>query len=96
MVRHGYATEDWAMLMLQLSGFSKLLGNRRYLKKLYEQMQNICADNEQWLYGVQLYYMERLRRRLTDVRKKHNLRKNLCFLFSLMRYFAVARLINSQ
>lgn len=93
LVRFGYATEDWAMLLLQLASFSKLRGNMRLLRKIYTLMQNIDADKKQWLYGVQMYYLERLRRRLTDTRKKHNLRKNLCFLCSLMRYFTVEKFI---
>ncbi|MBQ9035536.1 MAG: aminoglycoside phosphotransferase family protein [Alphaproteobacteria bacterium] len=89
LLRRGYITEDWAMLMLQLSGFSKLWGSVKQLKNFYKQMQCVCSDSQQWLYGIQIYYMERLRRRLTDKRKKHNLRKNLCFLCSMMRYFTV-------
>ena len=96
LVRFGYVTEDWAMLLLQLANFNKLWGNMARLKKDYALMQNLGADNQQWLHGVQMFYLERLRRRLTDVRKKHNLRKNLCFLCSLMRYFAVERLILKQ
>lgn len=93
LVRFGYATEDWAMLLLQLTGFSKLWGNLDFFQKMYMSTQDISTDKQQWLYGVQMYYLERLRRRLTDKRKKHNWRKNLCFLCSLMRYFAVEKLI---
>ena len=93
LLRRGYVTEDWATLLLQLSGFSKMWGNLSYFKKLYEQTQTICSDDKQWLYGVQIYYIERLRRRLTDKRKKSKFRKNLCFLCSLMSYFIIAKTI---
>ena len=92
MLRYGYITEDWAMLLLQLAGFSRLWGSMNKFEIYYEQVKSL-ADKKTWLYGVQMYYAKRLLRRLQNSHKKYGWRKNISFLCSLLRYFTVAKFI---
>lgn len=93
-LRYGYAIEDVASLVLQLCGFRNLNGGSlsKFIK-LYKQVQNIMPiNNALWLYGVQMFYFNRLLRRLQNGdAQKRNWRRGLCFLISVYGYFRIEK-----
>ena len=96
-VRYGSSVEDVAFLMLQLSGFRGMLGSLRkfmFLKKLVEAEH--AYTREEWIYGVQFVYLNRICRRYGG-QKKHtkqrNIRKNICFLLSILEYVRLRRVL---
>ena len=90
MLRYGYMAEDWAFFMLQLANFHKLWGNIRTFKAIFAQIYPLAEDKSQWLYGVQMYYLQRLQRRLAT---EKSLRKTISFLISLNRYYTIEKTI---
>ncbi len=87
-VRYGYPVEDICYLFLQLSGFRGFFGNINRFHKL----KKLCPySNEQYLYGVQMFYLNHLKRRICNQKKHKNFRKQMCLLVSLMQYFRVAK-----
>ena len=93
-VRYGYQIEDIVYLVMQLSGFRGLYGNLRRFNKLY----NIVNDKynfskQEWLYGIQMFYLNSLHRWVyNSTKKKRNIRKGFCFIISLFGYFRLAKL----
>ena len=88
-VRYGYASEDLASLMLQLSGFRMPFGRISRLKKLFERMNKYAQlSTEEWLYGVQAFYLNLLQRRLSNTHKQ-SFHKRLSLLLIALGYFRV-------
>ena len=98
LVRYGAETEDMAGLLLQLSGFRALYGNLRAFAKLYHQLNELKSYTpSDWLYGVQMFYINTLLRRLRNAdKKRRNWRKSLCLLIILSGYWRVDNFLNSQ
>ncbi|MBP5353435.1 MAG: aminoglycoside phosphotransferase family protein [Alphaproteobacteria bacterium] len=94
-VRYGKSVEDVAALMLQLSGFRGLTGclyKFAHLRKMVDNEHRFSP--QEWLYGVQFFYLKRLCRRCRQTgknSKKQNFRKSICFMMSLMRYFQIEK-----
>jgi serine/threonine protein kinase len=97
-LQYGYPLEDFVGLIMQLSGFSGIVGRCRHfikLKKALQEAEIPLADEAQmWLYAVQMFYLKKLQRRFNGVRAKRNsLRKNLCLLLCLLQYFKLAKIL---
>lgn len=90
-VRYGAPTEDVAGLLLQLSGFRSLYGNLREFIRLYGLFNAHHSYSEsEWLYGVQMFYVNLLLRRLRNPdKKRRGWRKRLCLLMILCGYWRI-------
>lgn len=97
-IRYGYEIEDVCYLFLQLSGFRGLWGRLSRFEKL-QQMSAPLFDEpirqEYWLYGVQLFYLNNLYRRLNNTKKRKSFRKSMCLLWSLRQYFRLSRYLHT-
>ena len=95
-LRFGYEIEDFAGLVLQLSGFRGLIGNIKYFKKLYNLInKNSIYSKDDWIYGIQHFYLRSLRRWVHNSnKKKKTIRKGLCFFISLMGYFRLIKFLH--
>lgn len=97
-IRYGYEIEDICYLFLQLCGFRGLFGNLQHFQKLRQMSLSLFDEpvsQRYWLYGVQMFYLNHLCRRLTNKQKHSNLRKEMCFLWSLRQYFRLSRYLRS-
>lgn len=94
-MRYGYATEDWAGLILELSGFRSLCGSGHKLRKLYTAIQRqFMFSSEQWQYGIQLFYLNILKRRVAA--DKLSVRKQLCMWICLLSYGRVLKILRNS
>lgn len=96
-IRYGYEIEDICYLFLQLSGFRGLCGRLSRFKKLQQMSAPLFAEpirQEYWLYGVQLFYLNHLYRRLINPKKHSSFRKEMCLLWSLRQYFRLSRYLH--
>lgn len=96
-VRYGYEIEDVCYLFLQLSGFRGLcgrIGRFARLRKMIEPLMQNEISAEYWLYGVQLFYLNHLYRRLNNPKKHSSFRKEMCLLWSLRQYFRLSRYLH--
>ncbi|HBO49794.1 MAG TPA: hypothetical protein DD619_03265 [Alphaproteobacteria bacterium] len=96
-IRYGYGIEDVCYLFLQLSGFRGLWGRIGRFAKLQKMLQLLLQNElsqEYWLYGVQLFYLNHLYRRLINSKKHGSFRKEMCLLWSLRRYFRLSRYLH--
>lgn len=94
-MRYGYATEDWAGLMLELCGFRSLCGSGHRLRKLGKAIQRHFAFSpEQWQYGIQLFYLNMLKRRVAA--DKLSVRKQLCLLICLLSYGRAIKVLRNS
>lgn len=94
-LRYGYAGEDFAYLFLQLSGFRGLCGRVKRFQNLQRERDAFGQKKitpEQWLYGVQMFYLNNLYRHLRNV-KKQTPRKEFCLFVSLMGYFRLKKAV---
>jgi len=94
-LRYGYAGEDFAYLFLQLSGFRGLFGSIKRFLNLQREREAFGQKRikpEQWFYGVQMFYLNNLRRHLRN-KKKQTLRKEFCLFVSLMSYFRLKKAV---
>lgn len=97
-VRYGYGIEDVCYLFLQLSGFRGLwgrIGRFAKLRKMIEPLLQNEISPEYWLYGVQLFYLNHLYRRLINPKKHGSFRKEMCLLWSLRQYFRLSRYLHT-
>lgn len=97
-IRYGYGIEDVCYLFLQLSGFRGLWGRIGRFNKLRKMMEPLLQNEispEYWLYGVQLFYLNHLYRRLTNPKKHGSFRKEMCLLWSLRQYFRLSHYLHS-
>ena len=97
-VRYGYEIEDVCYLFLQLSGFRGLwgrIGRFSRLRKMIEPLMQNEISAEYWLYGVQLFYLNHLYRRLVNPKKHSSFRKEMCLLWSLRQYFRLSRYLHT-
>lgn len=97
-IRYGYEIEDICYLFLQLSGFRGLFGNLSHFIKLQQMSEPLFVQKisqEYWLYGVQLFYLNNLQRRLTNEKKHKSFRKEMCLLWSLRQYFKLSRYLHT-
>lgn len=97
-VRYGYEIEDVCYLFLQLSGFRGLwgrIGRFARLRKMIEPLMQNEISVEYWLYGVQLFYLNHLYRRLVNPKKHSSFRKEMCLLWSLRQYFRLSRYLHT-
>ncbi len=97
-IRYGYGIEDICYLFLQLSGFRGLWGRIGRFNKLRKMMEPLLQNEispEYWLYGVQLFYLNHLYRRLTNPKKHGSFRKEMCLLWSLRQYFCLSSYLHS-
>lgn len=96
-IRYGYEIEDICYLFLQLSGFRGLwgrIGHFARLRKMIEPLLQNEISAEYWLYGVQLFYLNHLYRRLVNPKKHGSFRKEMCLLWSLRQYFRLSRYLH--
>lgn len=96
-IRYGYEIEDVCYLFLQLSGFRGLwgrIGRFARLRKMIEPLLQNEISAEYWLYGVQLFYLNHLYRRLINPKKHSSFRKEMCLLWSLRQYFRLSRYLH--
>lgn len=91
-IRYGYETEDWAFLFMQLTGFRSLCGNLHRLCRLLALLPQY--SREEWLYGVQMFYLNTLNKR-SKPNRKPGLRKGICLFISLLGYFRVLKKLRS-
>lgn len=97
-IRYGYETEDICYLFLQLSGFRGLWGRIGRFAKLRKMIESLLKNEisaEYWLYGVQLFYLNHLYRRLINSKKHGSFRKEMCLLWSLRQYFRLSRYLHT-
>lgn len=97
-IRYGNIAEDLCCLILQLSGFRGLYGNIWRFKRLYHFFQTMRPlKKDDWLYGVRLFYLEIMRRRLNAHSKTlHSFRKKICLLLILFGYFRIKRFLQKS
>ncbi len=96
-IRYGYGIEDVCYLFLQLSGFRGLWGRIGRFAKLQKMLQPLLQNEltqEYWLYGVQLFYLNHLYRRLINSKKHGSFRKEMCLLWSLRQYFRLSEYLH--
>lgn len=96
-IRYGYGIEDVCYLFLQLSGFRGLWGRIWRFAKLQKMLQPLLQNElsqEYWLYGIQLFYLNHLYRRLINSKKHSSLRKEMCLLWSLRQYFRLSEYLH--
>ena len=97
-IRYGYEIEDICYLFLQLSGFRGLwgrIGHFARLRKMIEPLLQNEISAEYWLYGVQMFYLNHLYRRLVNPKKHSSFRKEMCLLWSLRQYFRLSRYLHT-
>lgn len=97
-IRYGYEIEDICYLFLQLCGFRGLwgrIGRFARLRKMIEPLLQNGISAEYWLYGVQLFYLNHLYRRLINPKKHSSFRKEMCLLWSLRQYFRLSRYLHT-
>lgn len=88
-LQYGNVAEDAASLTLELSGFRKLFGNLKRFKKLFLRTNTILnLTTKEWLYGVQIFYLGLLKRRLNQSQKQ-SLRKQFCAWLIMLGYFRI-------
>lgn len=93
-LRFGHPMEDFAGLVLQLSGFRGMFGSLRRFTRLKKMLDNEEKYSlEEWLYGVQAFYLRTLLRHINNTKKWNNYRKKFCLLTSLTSYFRLAKII---
>ena len=96
-IRYGYGIEDVCYLFLQLCGFRGLWGRIGRFAKLQKMLQPLLQNEltqEYWLYGVQLFYLNHLYRRLINSKKHSSFRKEMCLLWSLRHYFRISEYLH--
>lgn len=94
-MRYGYAAEDWAGLILELSGFRSLCGSEHKLRKLHTAIQRQFEFSpEQWQYGLQLFYLNILKRRAAA--EKLSARKQLCLWLCLLSYGRALKVLQNS
>ncbi|MCQ2734878.1 MAG: aminoglycoside phosphotransferase family protein [Alphaproteobacteria bacterium] len=92
-VQYGYAVEDWMYLLLQMSGFRKLIGSLSLLQNLLDKF-SLPYNPDELLYGTQNFYWRLLLRRLhNNMHKRASVRKNICLLIILYGYFRVQKFL---
>ncbi|MBR6411793.1 MAG: aminoglycoside phosphotransferase family protein [Alphaproteobacteria bacterium] len=92
-VRYGYACEDLASLILQLAGFRTPVGRISRFKKLFSSINKYAQlSSEEWFYGIQAFYLNLLKRRLSNA-KKQTFRKNFSLLLVVLGYLRVRSFI---
>ncbi|MBR1825460.1 MAG: phosphotransferase [Alphaproteobacteria bacterium] len=95
-LRYGYAAEDFACLALELTGFRGLYGClSRFERIMREINKHLNISPQEWFYGVQVFYLSLLQRRLAN-RKKQSWRKQLCLWLIMRGYFRVCRLLQTR
>lgn len=95
-VQYGYAVEDWMYLLLQMSGFRKLVGSLTLLREFLRKF-NLPYTADELLYGSQSFYWRLLLRRLhNNMHRKVSVRKNLCLLMILYGYFRVQKFLRQK
>ena len=95
-VRYGYPSEDLASLILQLSGFRMPFGRISRFKKLFSRMNKYAQlSTEEWLYGVQAFYLNLLQRRLSNTHKQ-SFHKRLSLLLIASGYFRVRSFMTKE
>ena len=94
-VRYGYPSEDLSSLILQLSGFRTPFGRISRLKKLFSNIDKYAQlSSEEWLYGIQSFYLNLLQRRLSNSAKQ-SFHKRLSLLLIALGYFRVRSFITN-
>lgn len=92
-LRYGNGAEDWAGLILELSGFRGLCGSAKTFKRLFNEIaRHLSYSAEEWQHGVHMFYFSWLRRKLENIRKQ-SLRKQICALICLLGYFRVIKIL---
>ncbi|MBQ9271819.1 MAG: aminoglycoside phosphotransferase family protein [Alphaproteobacteria bacterium] len=94
-LRYGYIVEDLCGLALELAGFRGLFGHTSRLKNIIKQMtQHIALPKSQWIYGMQIFYINLLKRRLAND-EKQSLRKQFCLLLIVYGYFRALKTLEN-
>ena len=96
MIRYGYIVEDWTEFLLSsVLQHSILFIPKRHLEKLIKITNNLFEfDIEQWKYGVNLYFLNLISKRLKSKKLFKSTRKAILFILNIKKHKQIYKILN--
>lgn len=88
MIRYGFIIEDWSEFLLSsILQHCVLFIPKKHLEKLIKATNHIFNFNiDQWKYGVNLYFLYLINKRLKSKKLFKSIRKSALFIFNIKKH----------
>jgi len=96
LIRFGYEIEDWSEFLLSsLLQHSIIIIPQKHLERLIKHINSLFNFTKQeWLYGINLYFLNLINKRLKSQKLFKSTRKSILFTLNLHKYNAILKLLN--
>lgn len=96
LIRYGYPVEDMAELLLSsLLQHCIFIIPKKHMEQLIKHINKIFNFTyEQWLYGINLYFLNLVYKRLKSKKLFNSMRKSILFTLNIKKYNDIKSILN--
>lgn len=96
LIRYGYPVEDMAELLLSsLLQHCIFIIPKKHMEQLIKHINKIFNfTHEQWLYGINLYFLNLVYKRLKSKKLFNSMRKSILFTLNIKKYNDIKSILN--